>query len=31
MEDNKDTEQTEDFDEDETSEDCFDLLLDWVI
>ena len=31
MEDNKDTEQPEDFDEDETSEDCFDLLLDWMI
>lgn len=31
MEDNKDTEQTEDFDEDETSEDSFDLLLDWMI
>lgn len=31
MEDNKDTEQIEDFDEDETSEDCFDLLLDWMI
>lgn len=30
MEDNKDTEQTEDFDEDETSEDSFDLLLDWM-
>lgn len=31
MEDNKDTEQTEDFDEDEALKDCFDLLLDWTI